>query len=137
VKALEEATKKAWDEKARRDAEQAEAENQRRIWFSKPENKLLVAYDLMHRIQFCRQVRDGYLVVNISEPEYDRAITAVKAIEKVALQAVPDLNTDDLWKQGEQRMYQNKTFYYDRSCKQFLQHLYNMSPTTVYEYQKP
>ena len=45
VKALEEATKKAWEEKARRDAAQAEAENQRRIWFSKPENKLLVAYE--------------------------------------------------------------------------------------------
>jgi hypothetical protein len=135
---MAEAQKRAAEEQAKQKAAQMEAENQYRIWFSKPENKLLVAYELMHRVQYCRQVRDGYLVINISEPEYDRATIAVKAIEKVALQAIPDLNTDDLWKQGEQRMYRNSGFGYNNfTCKQFLQELYKMSPTTVYQYPKP
>jgi len=122
-------------EQAKKQAE-AQAAAQREA--AKPENKLLAAYDLLHRVQYCRQVRDGYLVINISEPEYDRAIIAVKAIEKMALQAVPNLNTDDLWKQGEQRMYRDRsTWYNNYTCKEFLQDLYKMSPTSVYHYAKP
>jgi hypothetical protein len=55
----EEAKKAAEEERARRVAEQREAQRQYNIWFSKPESKLLVAYDLLHRVQYCRQVRDA------------------------------------------------------------------------------
>jgi len=134
---LAEAQRKDAETQAQIRAAQIQAENQYRIWFSKPENKLLVAYDLMHRVQYCRQLRDGYLVINISQPEYERATVAVKAIERVALQARPDLNTDDLWKQGEQRMYRADALYNNYTCKEFLYNLYKMSPTSVYEYQKP
>jgi hypothetical protein len=114
-----------------------EAERQQREWWSKPENRLVVAYDLFHRVQFCRQVRDGYLVVNISEPEYERATTAVKAVERAVLTESPDLNTDAVWVQGEQRMKQGGFTAYSQTCKAALNDLFRMSPAPVYQYQKP
>jgi hypothetical protein len=139
--AAAEAQRKAAEAKlaAQAEAEKRAAEYQR--WAATPEGQrqiaadtLLQAYVLFARVQFCRQLRDGYAVVYISEPEYERSRAAVKAVEKSILAQQPSLNTNAIWQQA----VQEKGFYAnDTSCANTRIALYKMSPTSVYQYQKP
>jgi hypothetical protein len=66
----------------------------------KPVNRLFVAYQLYSNVQFCHEVRQGYLSVWINDVELERARLVTKAIEKVALAETPDLDTDAMWRKA-------------------------------------
>ena len=98
---------------------------------------LLQAYGYFARVQFCRQLRDGYAVVYISEPEYERSHSAVKAVERYVLAQQPDLNTNAIWQEAVQRMRTSGFYANDTTCANTRIALYKMSPNSVYQYQKP
>jgi hypothetical protein len=119
------------EEKARIARLQAE---QQRI-ANLPSNRLLTAYKLYSTLQFCNQVRKGYLVVWINDIELERAHVAVKAIEKKVLAEQSDIDTDAIWKQARSEM--KGAWSNQASCQQGLQRLLLMSPVGVYDIQKP
>jgi len=127
-------------EAAKKAAEQAEWQR----WATSPEgkrqlaaNRLLQAYGYFAKVQFCYQVRDGYAVVYISGPEYERSHDAVKAIEKSVLAEQPDLNSSDIWQQAVRQMKNENWYANSNSCSSVRIALYNMSPKPVYQYPKP
>ena len=72
-----EAKEKAQAEQARKDRE--------------PHNRLFRAYARYIYLQFCNQVRQGYLLVHITDAELERAHIVTKAIETAALAEKSDL----------------------------------------------
>jgi hypothetical protein len=67
-----------------------------------PHNRVINAYSLYARVAFCNEVREGYMLQYVSDPEFYRAKIAIKAIVATALKEDPSLNTDDLWNRGRQ-----------------------------------
>lgn len=58
----------------------------------RPVIRMYEAYRLYSYTQFCHQLRDGYALIYISDPEMQRAKQAIKAIEA----DLPELDDDDL-----------------------------------------
>jgi hypothetical protein len=105
----------------------------------KPKSQLFVAYKLYAFAQFCHQLRQGYVVVYINDVEMERLRVVTKAIERRALVDDADLNTDALWRSAhETAMTKNSGWYgTEATCRQAKNELMNMSPVSVYTYQKP
>jgi hypothetical protein len=101
----------------------------------KPVNQLFVAYKLYAHVQFCHQVRQGYMVVWINEVELERARQAAKAVEKVALSENPDLDTDTLWRKAKEAAKGFRAW--DWSCRAVFSELLAMSPVSPYKSEKP
>jgi hypothetical protein len=80
-------------ESERRVAEQQRIEAER----NKPANVLLQSYSQYIYLKKCELERHGYLSVNLSELELDRAKTAVRNIEKKMTETDPALDKDSLW----------------------------------------
>jgi hypothetical protein len=112
-----------------------EAQKRAEIEARKPENRLIKAYQLYSNVQFCNQLRQGYMVVWVNDLELERARAATKAIEKSILVEQPGLNTNNLW----QTALANAKGWqaYQRSCDQAYSNLLSMSPVNVYPLQKP
>ena len=100
-----------------------------------PQNRVLRAYALYTKVAFCSEVRDGYLAVYISEPEFGRAKVAVKAIVSAALKEDSSLNTDELWNRGRQSV--NGFYATQPMCQGALNALLEESPVNTYNIQKP
>jgi len=84
------------------EVQEAVAKQQDLIRESKrPVNQLFMAYKLYSHVQFCNEVRQGYMVVWINEVELERARQATKAIEKVALAENPEPRHRRPMAQGE------------------------------------
>jgi hypothetical protein len=98
-------------------------------------NQLFVAYQLYSHVQFCHEVRQGYLSVWINDVELERARLVTKAIEKVALAETSDLDTDAMWRKA---LKVAKGFNANQgSCPAVLQQLLAMSPVNPYRHEKP
>jgi hypothetical protein len=144
VVAAEEAKRKAAEARAAEEAAAAKQAFQWQQWASSPDgqrqiaaNTLLEAYVHFARVQFCHQLRDGYAVVYISVPEYERSHAAAKAVEKSILAQQPNLNTSAIWQQAVQRIRSGGFNATDITCANERVALYRMSPSSVYQYQKP
>jgi hypothetical protein len=118
----------------RRD-EQAKIDTEQHRIADLPANKLLNAYRLYAHLQFCSDVRQGYLAQYISDAELERARTATKAIEKQSLEKQSDLDTDEVWHSAVKAI-QGLEADHDR-CHVSLNSLLAMSPVPVYNLQKP
>jgi hypothetical protein len=78
--------------------QKAEAEARR------PENQLVVAYANYIGVRRCYEARQGFLAVNISDPEMDEARDAVKQIEQAFVSSIPEgTTTDQLWQYANKR----------------------------------
>jgi hypothetical protein len=67
-----------------------------------PVNILKKAYGDYKFLRRCREARQGYLAVNISEEELARARQAVQRVEqKLKPQLDPDVDIDELWEQAD------------------------------------
>jgi hypothetical protein len=118
------------------EVQEAVAKQQDLIRESKrPVNQLLMAYKLYSHVQFCNEVRQGYMVVWINEVELERARQATKAIEKVALAENPDLDTDALWRKAKEAAKGFRAW--DWSCRAVFSELLAMSPVSPYKSEKP
>jgi hypothetical protein len=124
--AVAEAAKQAAEQKAQ--AERA-AEN------AKPHNRLYIAYQRWVYIQFCNEVRQGYLVTYVNDIERERARVAVKAIEKAALAEQADLDTDAIWTLARKAMVGKHA--YQEQCRVELEALLRNSPVPTYDIRKP
>ena len=83
----------AQEDEARQQQEDAEE-------IAKPENVLFRSYAKYIYLKRCYDDREGYLSVNISDPELEKARTAVSSIEQKLLQANPGLDKDTIWKRA-------------------------------------
>lgn len=83
-------------------AEQGEAARQRQVdvEFNKPENVLLRAYQEYIVVKKCYDDRKGYLSVNISDEEIEKARQAARGIEQKLIEADSALDKDALWKKA-------------------------------------
>jgi hypothetical protein len=100
-----------------------------------PHNRVINAYALYTKVAFCSEVREGYMLQYVSEPELYRARIAIKAIVAAALKKDSSLNTDDLWNKGRQAA---SGFHASRDyCQFMLTQLLNASPVDTYSIQKP
>jgi hypothetical protein len=87
---LEANARAARAEEERRRQEEAEA--------NKPTNVLLLAYARYIYLKRCREDREGYLAINISEAEMGKAKEAVQLIEaKLKTKLDPNVNVDAMW----------------------------------------
>jgi hypothetical protein len=136
-----EAQRAAMAEQAKRLAEQqarfAEEARLAEIEARKPINRLYRAYSLFARVDFCRQVREGFVVVWINGPEYERSYAAVKAVESKAMAEQPELNSDDVWQKAVQAMKSSNWLANSYTCGDAREALYRMSPVNVYQFHKP
>jgi hypothetical protein len=112
---------------------QAKAEAARQA--ALPHNRVINAYSLYARVAFCNEVREGYMLQYVNDPEFYRAKIAIKAIVAAALKEDPSLNTDDLWNKDRQAA---GGFHASQSyCQLALNQLLNASPVNPYSIQKP
>jgi hypothetical protein len=86
-------------------------------------------------IQFCNEVRQGYLVTYVNDIERERARVAVKAIEKAALAEQADLDTDAIWTLARKAMVGKHA--YQEQCRVELEALLRNSPVPTYDIRKP
>src|SRR5262249_2524806 len=94
-----------------------------------------MAYKLYSHVQFCNQVRQGYMVVWINEVELERARQAAKAIEKVELAENPALDTDALGRRAKEAAKGSRGG--DCSCGTVFSDLRAMSRVSPYKSEKP
>jgi hypothetical protein len=108
---------------------------------AKPAGRVLYAYTLYVRINFCNQVREGYAVQYINDDQLARATVVVKTIVGKAQQEDPSINTDEIWQAARQEaahhphpiarangaMFQAAPYI----CQAHLTELFNQSPTPV------
>lgn len=117
------------DELARQIAEQERQEA------AKPSNKLFEAYWRFALVQYCHKVRQGYAMIFISDPEFERAQTVAKAIEKQVIAVDATLNTDAIWR--ESLGHAGKQSVSVDWCQRAYSELLNMSPIGVFHMEKP
>ena len=67
---------------------------------AKPEHVLLRSYAEYIYVKKCYDGREGYLSINVSDQELDKARTAVRSIEQKMIQTDPNLDKDALWKRA-------------------------------------
>jgi hypothetical protein len=116
-------------EKAKRDHDQAV-------------NLLSNGYAFFAHIQWCHDVREGYLSQYINDAELERAQTAIKAIVDKAKGMDATINTDDVWQLGLDRArpfmkMRDDGNGFSETCHWSLSQLFQLSPALVYSIQKP
>jgi hypothetical protein len=134
--------KEAALEQARQMAEQKRKAAERAAWDRTPTGRLFNGYYHYATVQMCHAAREGYALVYVSEPEFERATAAVTSIVDKAVKEEPTLNTDALWKDA---VNQATTRYspilqYSGSrqlCQMELMQLTQSSPLPAYNLQKP
>lgn len=63
-------------------------------------DKLYEGYWRFALVQYCHKVREGYAVIFVSDPEFERSETIAKAIEKKAIAEDGSLETNKIWRQA-------------------------------------
>jgi hypothetical protein len=100
-----------------------------------PVNRVLNGYSYYADVKRCHDVRNGYLVQYINDPELERATVAVKAIVEKATAEDTTVDTDVQWQKA--LAYAN-TLPMDRTdCQYWLSQLFAMSPVPGYTTAKP
>ena len=105
-----------------------------------PSTRLMNGYRFFAHVQWCRDVARH---VYIRDVEFQRAQTAIKAIEKLTKKEDATMNTDAVWQDALQSIQgyiaprRANEDGQDNACQNSLQQLFTMSPTPVYSIQKP
>ena len=105
-----------------------------------PSTRLMNGYRFFAQVQWCRDVARH---VYIRDVEFQRAQTAIKAIEKQTKKEDATMNTDAVWQDALQSIQgyiaprRANEDGQDNACQNSLQQLFTMSPTPVYSIQKP
>jgi hypothetical protein len=95
------------------------------------EDKLYEVYWRYAFVQYCHQVRQGYEMIFVSDPEFYRAQTIAKA---VAVNA-KGVDTDKIWRQA---LDHNNDMPVSRDwCQRAYRESLEMSPVAVFDMQKP
>ena len=105
-----------------------------------PSTRLMNGYRFFAHVQWCRDVARH---VYIRDVEFQRAQTAIKAIEKQTKKEDATMNTDAVWQDALQSIQgyiaprRANEDGQDNACQNSLHQLFTMSPTPVYSIQKP
>jgi hypothetical protein len=119
--------------------EEAKAAAKRRAEIQAEENsphgQVRQAYTAYIFVRWCHEIREGYMVKYVNDVEMDRAETAIRAIVQKWKVQEPNMNTDQLWQQADQRVV-GKPINLD-TCHYGLRTLLDMSPIPAVRVTKP
>ena len=102
---------------------------------TQPEEKLFEAYWRFAFVQYCHRVREGYALIFVSDPEFERSETIAKAVAKNATAADTSLDTDKIWRQA---LDHNNGLPVSRDwCQRAYRELLELSPVGVFSMEKP
>jgi hypothetical protein len=107
-----------------------------------PRALISTAYTQYSFIQLCRQVRQGYAIINFNDDELQRARTAAKAIEKAAIAEDPTINPDKEFAEADELARSTFSDGEDKErigelCRSVLNALLSSSPVSPYQAHRP